>query len=53
MFDLFDFGRSDHPKKTFDVLTLQCSDFQGSDPLPKRITLYFSASISANNVLKA
>jgi hypothetical protein len=31
--DLFDFRRYDHPKKTFDVLTLWCSDFQCSDPL--------------------
>ncbi len=31
--DLFDFRRSHHPKKTFDVLTLRCSDFWCSDPL--------------------
>ena len=30
----FDFWRSDHPKKTFDVLTLRRSDFWHSDPLP-------------------
>jgi hypothetical protein len=32
--DLLDFQRSDHLKKAFDVLTLRCSDFWHSDPLP-------------------
>ncbi len=28
----FDFWCSDHPKNTFDVLTLRCSDFRGPTP---------------------
>ncbi len=31
--DKLDFRRSDHPKNTFDFLTLWCSDFRRSDPL--------------------
>ncbi len=34
IFDFLIFQHSDHPKNTFDVLTLWCSDFQRSDPLP-------------------
>jgi hypothetical protein len=57
IFNILIFQSSDHPKKTFDVLTLQCSDFWHSDPLPRLSVLvqhyYFFQSDPKNVIILA
>jgi hypothetical protein len=48
-FDVLIFWHSDHPKNTFDVLTLRCSDFWCSDPLPQLRAYILNGNWKARN----